>query len=354
MDARTDHLLAGRYLLAAPLGRGRSTVYRAVDTRLQRQVAVKQVELLAGQEDVERVRMRALREAQAAARLNNPCVVTVYDVAEEDGSIWLVMELVEAPSLAQLVVDEGPLAHQRAARIGLDVLTALEAAHVVGVVHRDVKPANVLVQPGDRGKLTDFGVATIRDDSRVTATGLIVGSPSYMSPEQATGAEVGPPTDLWSLGALLYFAVEGQPPFLAGSAMATASAVVHGEPRQVERPGDLSDIILRLLTKDPAGRPSAGEVRVVLARVARGEGRRGLGRRATATDPTAVMPTASAVAGPAPSPAPEAEPEPEVAASAAPAPPETEPEVAAAAEPGPPGPEAGAPPPPVPEPPPRT
>jgi hypothetical protein len=346
MDARTNHLLAGRYSLAAPLGRGRSTVFRAVDTRLQRQVAVKQVELLAGQEDVERVRTRALREAQAAARLNNPCVVTVYDVAEEDGSIWLVMELVEAPSLAQLVVDEGPLAHQRAARIGLDVLTALEAAHVVGVVHRDVKPANVLVQPGDRGKLTDFGVATIRDDSRVTATGLIVGSPSYMSPEQATGAEVGPPTDLWSLGALLYFAVEGQPPFQAGSALATASAVVHGEPRRVERPGDLSDVILRLLTKDPAGRPSAGEVRVVLARVARGEGRRGLRRRA-ATDTTAVMPTAPAVPAPDPTPAPE--PGPEVVAATAPAPPEPEPDVAPPTEPDPPGPEAEVPAPPEPE-----
>ena len=339
MDARTDHLLAGRYSLAAPLGRGRSTVFRAVDTRLQRQVAVKQVELLAGQEDAERVRTRALREAQAAARLNNPCVVTVYDVVEEDGSIWLVMELVEAPSLAQLVVDEGPLAHQRAARIGLDVLTALEAAHVVGVVHRDVKPANVLVQPGDRGKLTDFGVATIRDDSRVTATGLIVGSPSYMSPEQATGAEVGPPTDLWSLGALLYFAVEGRPPFQAGSALATASAVVHGEPGRVERPGDLSDVILRLLTKDPAGRPSAGEVRVVLARVARGEGRRGLGRRA-ATDRTAVMPTARwwprrarshAGAG--------ARPRGGGRHSARPA--RAQPDVAPATEPPPPGPEVG-------------
>ena len=151
----------------ATLGRGRSTVFRAVDPRLQREVAVNQVQLLAGQEDAGRVRTRALREAQASARLNNPCAVTVYDVVEEEGAIWLVMELVEGPSLSQLVADEGPLAHQRAARIGLDVLTALEAAHVVGVVHRDVKPANVLVQPGDRAKLTDFGVATIHDESRV-------------------------------------------------------------------------------------------------------------------------------------------------------------------------------------------
>ena len=266
----TPARVAGRYVLGEPLGRGRSTVFRAIDTRLDRRVAVKQVELLAGQEDVERVRSRALREAQAAARLNNPRVVTVFDVVEEAGSIWLVMELVDAPSLAQVVFDGGPIPHPRAARIGLDVLTALEAAHVVGVVHRDVKPANVMVKAGDRAKLTDFGVATIRDGSRLTATGLIVGSPSYMSPEQAQGAEVGPPTDLWSLGTLLYFATEGEPPFHAGSALATASAVVHGEPRPVQYVGPLTEIIARLLSKDPNARPSAGQIRAELSR-ARGQ-----------------------------------------------------------------------------------
>jgi eukaryotic-like serine/threonine-protein kinase len=267
----TPARLAGRYWLGAPLGRGRSTVFRAVDARLDRRVAVKQVELVAGQEDVERVRRRALREAKAAARLHNPRVVTVFDVVEEAGSIWLVMELIDAPSLAQVVVDGGPLPHPRAARIGLDVLTALQAAHAVGVVHRDVKPANVMVQAGDRAKLTDFGVATIRDDSRVTATGLIVGSPSYMSPEQAQGSEVGPPTDLWSLGALLYFATEGEAPFNAGSALATASAVVYGEPRPAQYGGPLTDIIARLLTKDPDARPNASQIRAQLSRVARAQ-----------------------------------------------------------------------------------
>ncbi len=301
MDAQwqtstTPTLLAGRYALGEPLGRGRSTVYRATDTRLERRVAVKQVELLAGQEDAERVRRRALREAQAAARLNNPCVVTVFDVVEEAGSIWLVMELVDAPSLSQVVVDEGPVPHTRAAALGLDVLTALEAAHVVGVVHRDVKPANVLVQGGDRAKLTDFGVATIRDDSRLTTTGLIVGSPSYMSPEQARGAEVGPPTDLWALGALLYFATEGEPPFQAGSALATASAVVHGDPRPAQYVGPLTEIITRLLTKDPAGRPSAGEIRAGLSRVARGE----RSRLRTAPIPKIAAPPATGAARPDP------------------------------------------------------
>ena len=294
----TPARLAGRYWLGEPLGRGRSTVFRAIDIRLDRRVAVKQVELLAGQEDVERVRRRALREAKAAARLNNPRVVTVFDVVEEAGSIWLVMELVDAPSLAQVVVDGGPIPHWRAARIGLDVLTALEAAHAVGVVHRDVKPANVMVQAGDRAKLTDFGVATIRDDSRLTATGLIVGSPSYMSPEQAQGAEVGPPTDLWSLGALLYFATEGEPPFHAGSALATASAVVHGEPRPVQHVGPLTEIIARLLTKDPDARPSAGQIRAGLSRAARGQRSRTRTARLPAVGPP--PPVVREVADPAP------------------------------------------------------
>ena len=286
-------LLADRYELGDALGHGRSTVYRATDSRLRRQVAIKRVELLAGQEDAESVRARALREAQASARLNNPSTVAVYDVVEESGAIWLVMELVDGPSLAQLVADEGALPHDRAARLGLQVLTALEAAHLAGVVHRDVKPANVLVLPGDRAKLTDFGVATIRDESRVTLTGLIVGSPSYMAPEQATGGDITPATDLWALGALLYFAVEGEPPFLAGTALATASAVVHGEPRAPEHPGPLAPIIARLLTKDPAGRPTAGAVRATLTRVS-------APRRSSSA--TAVAPVPPVVAAPRSSP----------------------------------------------------
>ncbi|HEX6425892.1 MAG TPA: serine/threonine-protein kinase [Acidimicrobiales bacterium] len=261
--------LADRYELGDPLGQGRSTVYRAVDTRLRRDVAIKRVQLLAGTEDAEQVRTRALREAQAAARLNDPHVVSVYDVIEESGAIWLVMELVDGPSVARIVDDDGPLTHERAATIGLGVLAALEAAHQVGVVHRDVKPANVLVCDGDRTKLTDFGVATIRDESRVTATGLIVGSPSYMAPEQANAGAITPATDLWALGALLYFAVEGEPPFLEPTPLATATAVVHGEPRVPARPGPLTPLVTRLLTKDPARRPPAPEVRAVLARTAR-------------------------------------------------------------------------------------
>jgi eukaryotic-like serine/threonine-protein kinase len=262
-------LLADRYELGDALGHGRSTVYRATDTRLRRRVAIKRVELLSGQEDAEAVRARALREAQASARLNNPATVAVYDVVEESGAIWLVMELVDGPSLAQVIADEGPLPHDRAARLGLQVLTALEAAHLAGVVHRDVKPANVLVLHDDRAKLTDFGVASIRDESRVTMTGLVVGSPSFMAPEQATAGDITAATDLWALGALLYFAVEGEPPFQASTALATATAVVNDPPRAQEHEGPLTPIIARLLTKDPAVRPSAGAVRATLTRVGR-------------------------------------------------------------------------------------
>lgn len=260
--------LADRYTVDDPLGRGRYTVYRGEDSRLKRRVAIKEVPLAEGQEDAERVRLRAMREAHAAARLNNPNVVTVYDVIEEGGSIWLVMELVDALSLTDLVANEGPLTHGRTARIGLAVMKALQAAHAVGVVHRDVKPPNVLVGGDDHAKLADFGVATIRDESRVTAAGSIIGSPSYMAPEQAMAAEVGPPADLWALGATLYFAVEGKAPFTRDSPIATAAAVVNNDPDPQENRGPLSSLIERLLQKDPKRRPGAEEVRTMLTAAA--------------------------------------------------------------------------------------
>ena len=255
-------LLGDRYRLGPAIGQGRSTVYRAEDVRLQRPVAVKEVRLsIEGPGDSVGTRHRALREAQAAARLSDPHVVAVYDVLEERGAIWLVMELVDSPSLSQLVNEEGPLDPVRAARIGLDVLGALRAAHTVGVVHRDVKPANVMVVPGDRAKLTDFGVAKIRDDTQVTATGLVIGSPSYMAPEQARGERAGPAADLWALGATLYFAVEGVPPFSGGNAIAVATAVIYSLPRPPERAGPLAPLLMSLLVKEPAERPSPAEVR---------------------------------------------------------------------------------------------
>jgi hypothetical protein len=288
-------VLAGRYELVEEIGRGRSVVYRARDTRLGREVAVKKVDLAGGPSTggVDDVRSRALREARASARITSPFVVGVYDVVEESDAVWLVMELVRAPSLAQVVAEHGPLDERRAALIGLGILDALDAAHAESVVHRDVKPGNVLVGVADDGaggsvplppesppgpgsavaadvsvKLADFGVAALRDETSVTSPGAVIGSPSYMSPEQASGQPVGPAADLWALGALLYFAVEGQPPFLGDSPLATATAVVLGEPRPQERPGQLSGLIGLLLDKQPDRRPGSKRVRAILRSVA--------------------------------------------------------------------------------------
>jgi hypothetical protein len=263
-------IAGGRYVLGDEIDRGRSIVYEARDTRLGRPVAIKRVaDAGPGGDDA---RARALREARAAARFSSPNVVGIYDVVEEQGAIWLVMELVRAPSLDRLVRTAGPLDEARAARLGLAVLAALEAAHAAGVVHRDVKPGNVLVAAGPEGgdeiKLADFGVASVNDGVALTATGLVVGSPSYMAPEQAMGRAAGPAADLWALGALLYFAVEGEPPFAGGSAIATASAVVHGRPRPPSRTSRLTRLIELLLVKPPEQRPAPDRVRALLAPVA--------------------------------------------------------------------------------------
>jgi hypothetical protein len=266
-------LVADRYELGEVIGRGRSAVHRARDTRLGRDVAVKQVRVAADPgeggtsgQTADDVRTRALREARAAARVVSPHAVAVYDVAEEGDAVWLVMELVAAPSLDRVVGEGGPVAEARAAEIGLGVLDALTAAHAQGIVHRDVKPANVLV--GTPVKLADFGIAALRDESGLTVTGMVVGSPSYMAPEQASAGAVGPPADMWALGALLYFAVEGEPPFAAGSAVATATAVVHSPPRPQRHPGRLTPLVAALLTKDPRARPDIATTREHLLAVA--------------------------------------------------------------------------------------
>ncbi len=270
MDTVDGTIAAGRYQLGDEIDRGCSVVYEARDTRLGRAVAVKRVaEAGPGGDDA---RARALREARAAARFSSPHVVGIYDLVEEGGAIWLVMELVRAPNLERLVRTAGPLDDARAARIGLAVLAALESAHAAGIVHRDVKPANVLVADGPDGgddvKLADFGVASVNDDLALTATGLVVGSPSYMAPEQAMGRAAGPAADLWALGALLYFAVEGEPPFAGDSAIATATAVVHGRPRPPCRPGRLTRVIELLMVKSPEQRPAPDRIRALLAPVA--------------------------------------------------------------------------------------
>jgi serine/threonine protein kinase len=288
-------LIAGRYALAEVLGRGgMGTVWRATDRVLEREVALKEitfsVDLTAEERTI--LRERTMREARAAARLDHPCVAALYDVVEEDGRPWLVMEHVPARSLQDILESDGPLPPGEVARIGLDVLSALEAAHDAGIVHRDVKPANVLVAPDGHACLTDFGIATTTGDSSLTTGGALIGSPSYMAPERAYGDEPRPPVDLWSLGATLYAAVEGRPPFARGEAMATMMAVVSDPPAPMLRAGPLEPILQGLLTKDPAARTDAPRATEQLSAVLTGT-RAGPPPAALPPPPPASLPAAS-------------------------------------------------------------
>jgi eukaryotic-like serine/threonine-protein kinase len=273
-DRTAERLIADRYALEAPIGQGgMGVVWRARDNLLGREVAIKEVRVPPTVPDSERDSMRArvLREARAAARLNHPGAVTLYDVINEQGHAFIVMELIHAPTLAEVVASDGPLDPCRAARIGLQVAGALAAAHQAGIVHRDVKPANVMVA-GETARLTDFGIARVQGDPKLTSTGLIVGSPAYMAPEQASGEAAGPAADLWGLGATLYYALEGHTPFERGSSIATLAAVVNDPPQPARRAGALGPIVAALLSKSPEDRPSALELRDRLERVLAAEG----------------------------------------------------------------------------------
>jgi hypothetical protein len=264
-------VVADRYELLETVGRGGfGVVWRACDTLLQRHVAVKEIHIpgFLNTEDRAGLREKVLKEARAAARLDHPGAVTVFDVIDDDGHPVIVMELVEAPNLSQLVQEQGPLAPADAARIGLEVLEVLEAAHSHGIVHRDVKPGNVMVSEAGRVRLGDFGVAAILDDPTVTTSGAITGSPAYMAPEQATNRGAVAASDLWSLGATLYFAVEGRPPFDKGAPLPTLTSIVQDPPRPWERAGALGVVIDGLLVKDPLARLSGAQLRRQLERVA--------------------------------------------------------------------------------------
>ncbi|WP_370326297.1 protein kinase [Euzebya sp.] len=258
--------VAGRYELHELLGRGGvGQVWRGTDTVLDRPVAVKVVTApldLGGGDGLQRERL--LREARAAARLQHPGAVSIYDVVTHEDRPHLIMELVEAPDLARVIAADGPLDPRDVARIGLDLLDVLDAAHAIGVVHRDVKPSNVLVAPSGTVRLTDFGTAVVVGEDRLTATDAVIGSPAYMAPEQATERDVGPAADLWSLGATLYHAVEGQPPYEGPSAVATMHAVVHEPPRSTERAGALAPALDGLLVHDPAARADSRTARALL------------------------------------------------------------------------------------------
>ncbi|MFF2508561.1 serine/threonine-protein kinase [Streptomyces sp. NPDC058067] len=232
------------------------TVWRARDDTLGREVAVKEVRAPAGlpTSEVERMYARLEREAWAAARVSHRNVVTVYDVATQDGRPWVVMELVRGLSLSDLLDAEGPLPPRRAAHIGAEVVSALRAAHEAGVLHRDVKPGNVLIANDGRIVLTDFGIATVEGSSALTMTGEVVGSPEFLAPERALGRTPGPESDLWSLGVLLYAAVEGRSPFRQDTPLGTLRAVVDEEFPAPRRAGALAPVIEGLLRKDPAER----------------------------------------------------------------------------------------------------
>jgi hypothetical protein len=268
-------LLAGRYRLGDPLGRGgMGQVWLARDEMLDRDVAIKEIvlppELMAGERDA--VQRRTLREARAAARLSHPHVVQVYDVLQADGRTWIVMEYVRSRSLQEVVAADGPLDPARAARIGLQILSALVAAHNAGVRHRDVKPANVLLADDDRVVLTDFGIATIEGDSVVTRADVVIGSPEFMAPERARHGTATPATDLWSLGATLYTAVEGRSPFHRESTLGTLTALATEEPDPPQRAGALAPVLAGLLRKDPDARIDAAETERRLRTAADGDG----------------------------------------------------------------------------------
>ncbi|MEV0170695.1 serine/threonine-protein kinase [Streptomyces sp. NPDC050803] len=268
-------LVAGRYRLADAIGSGgMGRVWRAHDEVLHRAVAIKELTaaLYVSESEQELLLARTRAEARAAARINHSAVVTVHDVLDHDARPWIVMELVEGHSLADEVKERGRVEPREAARIGLWVLRALRAAHTAGVLHRDVKPGNVLLGNDGRVLLTDFGIAQIEGDTTITRTGEVVGSVDYLAPERIRGHDPGPASDLWALGATLYTAVEGRSPFRRTSPLSTMQAVVEEEAAQPAYAGPLGPVIAALLHKDPAGRPDALAAEQMLAEAA--EGRR--------------------------------------------------------------------------------
>ena len=300
LAGESERLLAGRYRLLAVIGRGgMGAVWRARDELLNRDVAVKEIVWPAqlDAEEREMARRRAVREAQLAARVRHPNVVGVYDIIEEGDRPSIVMELVPFRSLGDAVAEDGPMTPAEAARVGLSVLSALRAVHEVGVVHRDVKPANILLGPDGRVVLADFGIAKAADSPALTISGVLLGSPSYLAPERARGGRAGAAADMWALGASLFAAVEGHPPFERDGVLASLTAVVADELEPSPHAGPLWPVIEGLLLKDPAARLDAAEAEQMLHRIAA---------------PDALSPTESDHAQePDPAPRPDSAPEPD-------------------------------------------
>jgi serine/threonine protein kinase len=271
-------LVAGRYRLESQIGGGgMGTVWLARDELLGRQVAIKQVlsPATVSPKEADQQRQRALREGRIAARLSHPHAISVYDVALESGQPWLVMEYLPSRSLAAVLHEDGPLRVALVAQIGAQVADALAATHAAGIVHRDVKPANILIGQGGRidglVKITDFGISHASGDVTLTQTGQITGTPAYLSPEVAQGREMTEASDVFSLGATLYTCLEGQPPFgMEDNALGMLHRVAGGQIAPPRRAGSLTEPLLRMLAADPADRPSMAEVRDELATLAAG------------------------------------------------------------------------------------
>ncbi len=269
----TPRYVSQRYRLDTPIGRGGAgVVWCGEDELLQRPVAVKEilVPLAGAQAERDAIRARVLREARALARLHSPAIVSVYDVVEEAERHWIVMELVDADSLGDVIRADGPLSPEQAAAIGLALTDALAAAHSAGVLHRDIKPGNVLLGRDGRVRLTDFGIAATDGDSTLTGTGALVGSPAYIAPERVRGSSGSPASDLWGLGATLYAAVEGQPPFEGPETYAVLTAVVEGRRRPFRLAGPLRGLLTDLLDRPAEERPGVAEIRRRLVPIAGG------------------------------------------------------------------------------------
>lgn len=265
-----ERVIAERYVLRAELGRGgMGVVWRGEDRVIGRAVAVKEMRLGEGVTAAERAEFeeRIMREARTAGRLNDPSVVTVFDVVHDNGSVYIVMELVEAPTLSALVRRSGPLPPAMVAEIGRQVLSALEAAHAAGIVHRDVKPSNIMVGANGRAKLTDFGIAQAADDPTLTKTGAVIGSPAYLAPERLSGHEASPASDIWSLGAVLYYAIEGRAAFERDTTAATLGAVLNHVPYLTHTQGPLAAAVSGMLAAAPEGRLRPPQIRSLLSAV---------------------------------------------------------------------------------------
>ncbi|WP_255431249.1 serine/threonine-protein kinase [Amycolatopsis sp. WAC 01376] len=268
-------MIAGHYRLVEQIGSGAmGVVWRAIDVRLERSVAVKQILPQPGVSEAERdnMRQRAMREAKNAARFQHPNAIVVFDIAEHGGDPCLVMEYLNGPSLSAIISDEGTLPLGRVAKIGEQVASALVAAHRAGIVHRDVKPGNILIDEAGTAKITDFGISRAAGDMTLTQTGLIGGTPAYLAPELARGSDPVPSSDVFALGATLYQAIEGQTPYgNSSNQLALLYAAANGQINPPQQAGPATALLMSLLRTEPTERPTMAEARERLAALAASE-----------------------------------------------------------------------------------